>query len=376
MPMPFTDSYLDGLRADGDPPADDVVTAVLDGGPGVRELLAALRYNDEAVPTGLPAPLRQFLADTAVLPPWADPDRIERGAALFARLGPPAVAVLFCASLPHCYAAANGAQVLGMSQRLLRDPERRIVETAQFVLDVMAPGGLSTGGAGIRSAQKVRLLHAALRAMISADAGWNRGEWGRPINQEDLAGTLCTFSVVVLDGLVRLGADFTDEEERAYVHAWRVIGHLLGIRDELSCDEPAAARALFATICRRQQRPSPIGRDLTRQLLAFLDRMTPGTVFDGFAAALVHHLLGEEIAAMVDVPPPTRIAERLIRLATALTRDVDAVQDRSVLVRAIGERFARALLVGLEWVERGGRPVRFEIPERLRSEWSFLPAFR
>ena len=66
-----------------------------------------------------------------------------------------------------------------------------------------AAGALDAGGAGIRSAQKVRLMHDAVRHLI-LEHGWDPA-LGLPINQEDQLGTLLTFSAVILDGLRKLG---------------------------------------------------------------------------------------------------------------------------------------------------------------------------
>jgi len=57
--------------------------------------------------------------------------------------------------------------------------------------------------------------------------------WGRPLNQEDLAGTLLTFTTVVFDAFRRSGVETTSDEREEYFHLWRVIGSLLGIRSEL-----------------------------------------------------------------------------------------------------------------------------------------------
>src|SRR5262245_15657081 len=78
-------------------------------------------------------------------------------------MGPEIIMTLFCYGLPSCYAAAKGVQVLALTTRLFSNPTRRVIETAQMVVDVMAPGGLAARGRGIRTAQKVRLMHAAVR---------------------------------------------------------------------------------------------------------------------------------------------------------------------------------------------------------------------
>jgi hypothetical protein len=122
---------------------------------------------------------------------------ISQGEDVFGEFGLHLVAALFCASLPECYAVAKGAHVLVFTARMSKHPFRRIVETAQFVIDVMSPDGLGEYGMGLRTAQKIRLMHAAIRHLCKTQADWNP-DCGEPINQEDLAGTLMTFSTVAL----------------------------------------------------------------------------------------------------------------------------------------------------------------------------------
>ena len=50
-----------------------------------------------------------------------------------------------------------------------------------------------------------------------------------PINQEDLAGTLMTFSCVVLDALKKLRVGYSAAEGEAFLHAWKVVGHFMGV---------------------------------------------------------------------------------------------------------------------------------------------------
>ena len=53
-------------------------------------------------------------------------------------------------------------------------------------------------------------------------------QYGYPINQEDLAGTLSTFSSVVLSGLELLGVMATDSEKYGYQQLWKFVGYYLG----------------------------------------------------------------------------------------------------------------------------------------------------
>jgi hypothetical protein len=74
----------------------------------------------------------------------------------------------------------------------------------------------------------VRLIHSAIRHFIGSGV-WDEA-LGRPINQEDMAITLLTFSVSVLDGLRRFKIREAPEREEAYLHHWKVIGHPRPVR--------------------------------------------------------------------------------------------------------------------------------------------------
>ena len=69
-------------------------------------------------------------------------------------------------ALPLDYAAKNGVQVLVRTARMSENPNRRLVETAQLLTDVLSAWGLSKTGRGVRAIQKVRLIHAAVRYLI------------------------------------------------------------------------------------------------------------------------------------------------------------------------------------------------------------------
>lgn len=99
---------------------------------------------------------------------------------------------------------------------------------------------------GWRSAVRVRLLHAQARLRI-IDGKGRTGERDHsdggelvllrrssassadlitvPINQEDLAATLGSFSVAPIWSLRRLGVGLTRREEEAYLACWRHIGY-------------------------------------------------------------------------------------------------------------------------------------------------------
>jgi hypothetical protein len=278
------------------------------------------------------------------------------------------VVALFCGALPASYAAAQGVQVLHLTSRLATDPHRRIIETSQMLMDVMAPGGLEPGGAGIRTAQKVRLMHAAVRYLILESGRWNP-EWGHPINQEDLAGTLSAFSYAVLLGLEKLGCTLSPQEQEAYLHCWKVVVHVMGLEDALQPVDMEECKALSDAIRRRHFRASPEGQEMTRALLQTAAHVTPGNLFDGMAASLIRHILDDEVADLLAVPPAdwTRHLIGPLRMVGALA---DELGDRSPAVAKLAEVFGRKLVEGLIWVDRGPERPPFRIPHALQESWN------
>jgi hypothetical protein len=365
----WSDEFLDEMRTIGDPPADAVVAALFADGEvdAVDRLMKTLVRNDGMPPKKLPRVVRDYLAATDDLPDWADPQRIRAGEQFFEVHGPVCVMALACASLPACYAARRGVQVLSLTARLQTDPVRRIGETAQLALDCMAAGGLALGGGGIRDAQKVRLMHAAVRHLVQASGVWDPG-WGTPINQEDLAGTLMTFSITVLDAIAKLGTPISAAEADAYFHSWSCVGHVLGIDARLRTDTVAAGRVLWQRIIERNWEACPEGKAMTKALIGAMEHATPGTIFDGFPSYLVRYFGGDELGDILAVHKPgwTSIFGGPLRMVVHDTAAVDAVDP---LVADAAAQFSQQLLQGFGWVARGGDRAPFDIPEHLAERW-------
>ena len=381
----WTDALLDRMRQLGDPLADAPVAAVLEGG-GVDEVNALMRTlvrADRPAPEDLPDALQAYLSTTLPLPKWADSGKIERGQRVFERWGIHICICLFCASLPSSYAAAKGVQVLHLTARLDTDARRRVMETGQFLVDVLTVGGLEDQGKGRRTIQRVRLMHAAVRHLIRArnelaPGLWN-ADWDEPINQEDLVGTMLAFSTIAIDPLRRLGVRLSDKDIDAYLHLWNVIGHLLGVHDELLVRDADDATALAGAIERRQFKPSSAGQELTSALLELLDQLTPGRTFDDVSPALIRHLIGEQIADMLLVPPSDLVDDLgwFARTTQWLFVHVVGRPERNApryhVMSRLAPRLGRNLVATSLTLERGGERAPFDIPDHLALGWG-LPA--
>ena len=358
------------MRRVGDPVADRVVAELFkDGDVGaVNDLMRNLVANEYPPPEGLPPMVRDYLAQADVLPEWADPQLIQTGEQLFWRYGTKLILVLYCYSLPFCYLGKNGVQVLALTTRLASNPTRRIVETAQLLVDVMQPGGLTTPqGRGRRSIQKVRLMHAAIRLLAPTAPQWKTG-FGVPVNQEDLAGTLMSFSWIALDGLDKLGVEVPPAEREAFLHCWLIVGHLLGIQPELLPRDVASARGLAEAIAAHQFGPCPEGQALTKALVDMMASTLPGDVFSRAAPLLIRCFLGATWAGWLGVEePPWEIA--LAAPLRALGFEASALLERSKALSLLAEHVGQLIVESIVYVGRGGNRPSFSIPTDLREQW-------
>ncbi|MGE0791156.1 MAG: oxygenase MpaB family protein [Sandaracinaceae bacterium] len=362
----WSDAKLDAMRSKGDPAADAVIAKLFANGDvdAVSALFRTLVRTDQPVPGDLPEEVRAYFEETEGLPDWADQHAIAIGEEAFGVHGMSMICGLFCSALPHAYCAFRGATVLLETGRMTKDFTRRIVETAQFVMDVMAPGGLTGSGRGVRTTQKVRLMHAAVRHLLLHRGGWDSAALGVPLNQEDLAGTLLTFSVVILDALDVMGIGMTAEQKRAYFHSWCCVGHVLGIDESMIPRDIEDAYALYAAIRRRQFAPSPQGKELLHALITATEGYVPGNAFDGAVSVYIRRFLGDTLADGLDVPQPNWT--RVVFLAeTFVARVLDHGTERSAVLAALTGHFARLLMEGLAATYREGKQVDYDLPDSL-----------
>ncbi|AQG80270.1 oxygenase MpaB family protein [Spirosoma montaniterrae] len=374
----WTPEFLDSKRHRTDPVADSVVQQILNRGEinQVNRLFSIIVADDGTLPADLPAEVRQYFDQTATLPPWADPDLIELGQQIYIRHGVLISLLLSYKSLPECYACAKGAMVLFHTARLNEQNgsvdtyARRIAETAQFVMYAMSPGGLSANGRGIRAAQKVRLIHAVIRHYLRQQ-NWDVALYDEPINQEDMAGTLMAFSALVLEGLETMNVDLTDAEREAYIHCWRVIGHLMGLDDDLIPVNAADALALGHAILNHQMAASPQGQSLTKALLDFQHKLLPSFIDDEVNVEMLRFMMGNNMADLLGVPPAQRQdVEKLagkVRFVTGVGELLDHTLLMAMLIQGISKLMLQAQIKYMD--KKDG--LNFYLPASLTKDWGF-----
>jgi len=351
------------MRAD--PPADDTVARMLAGAVDAHAMadrVAAINReivrweSNGGLQAWTPGPdtdprigaaLRDYLAACSALPDWADRAQIARAETLFMDMSMLSCTLLFCASLPECYVLPDLSAVLQAAGQLEQHTDYRIRSTAAMIFPVMMRGGLCTpSGGGFAQALKVRLIHATIRHLILRGApprdagplaaapslpamvpvgggmyhilyahGWDSAADGLPCNQEELAYTLLTFNFIFLRGLRRLGLGLSTRDEEAYLHAWNVLGHLLGIERALMAWTMEEAQARFDEMQARgrgklrQPDPRPA---LAASLMRAMENEIPLRLLKPFPTLLTRYLCGKDARDDLGLNQPVPLPSRML----------------------------------------------------------------
>lgn len=336
--------------------------------------------------------LTDYVRQAQVLPHWADLQKIQRAERLFMDHGALSCILLFCSSLPECYVLPDLADVLHTAGQLEKHTEYRIRSTAAMIFPVMMRGGLEAPrGAGIAQTLKVRLIHSTIRNLILRGAppealqaqqralpplalsaaqptlyqtlfarGWGNQEGadcGLPCNQEEQAYTLLTFSYVFLRSLRRLGLGLPRADEEAYLHAWNVVGHVLGIERGLMADTMEQAAELFARMQARGRTESiaPDPRPaLGAALMQTMAQAIPWPVVKPIPVPFTRYLCGRETARDLGLDHRIPLASAVLFWTVLLfARGIDTVARwvfphfslSRMLTRILGYRFISQVLM-------------------------------
>lgn len=281
------DAFLNRLRLEGDAEADACVASLAESRDAYRGLFQFLSANDVAVPDSAPAPLRDFFARALAVPrpDGAPPDfaRLRAGEQAFQSHACCGALVLLANSLPAGYAAPNLSKILVQSGDLDTHPYKRLLGVLQMIVNVTSANGFAPAGKATVTAAKLRLLHAGVRRIVRHRTPEYDARFGVPVNHEDMLGTLMGFSLLVIEGLRRLGVPFSDREAEDYYYLWRTFGLAMGIHPpgepENTLYLPATlteATAFYRSYERRHYREAPEnpeGVELTRACLMMLEYM-------------------------------------------------------------------------------------------------------
>ncbi len=388
----WTEAFLESQRQIKDPVADDVIKEFFetpDDGSGNNPGTTPPQFLNDLMnyriarrdlkviggDTEIPVP-RQLINKVIEKDPFpiVDQARLKGAQRLFRDYGPEILTMYGYYSLPTAYGAANGANVLDATKYLEKRAMRRVIETTQLVIDVLSEDGFKTSeGNAFMSATEVRLMHAAIRHLIkSSNYPW-KAEWGEPINQEDLAGTLMTFSTLVLDGFDALNVRLTKDAEDSFMYAWAVTGRLLGIKPEMIPNNYAEAQQLWSLIRKRQFKGSEVGRKLTRSLLDAYAGQLKFPFSRTYNSMMMRFYMDPQLADDLGVPR-NAVADNVGKLIGRAYGVLDNFVHTFPATREGYRLFSRYYIMALTMAGRGHEETAsFDLPLELSDFWD-VPA--
>ena len=376
--QPYSAEWLQTFRQQADPPADNLIAALVEqeGPARAKEIFDLLIRRVEMPVAELPPLVQEYWQAHQDLPARLDPAQLAIAQRFFLDQGPKLLLILYYKSLPLLYSCAQGAEVLARTARLDRPQgdwrifTRRIAETGQFLLGVMKPGAMVAGGEAVQLIQKVRLIHASIRFFIQ-QGQWDAAAFGLPINQEDMAITLCSFSISALDGLARFGVEVSAEEQEAYQHTWGAVGEMLGLQADLIPQNVGDARMLEQAILEHQSGPSLAGQTLTAALVQFGQETLKLKQLQMAPESLIRFLAGEEIAGYLGLNQlPGCLASLMPEVLAALFRKGERLEDRSrPALQQLFEQLSQLTMKAMVGYFDNYKQRGFVVPQEYTERW-------
>jgi endo-cleaving rubber dioxygenase len=287
-----------------DPEADPLVASLLDRGdvPRVNELLRTWTKNGQPLPAGLPADLRDFMEHARRLPSWADHGKLATAFEFNQKRG------LYLGLL---YGLASGmmSTVIPKEARAVyysqggADMKDRISKTAKLGYDLMTRNAYAPDGELVVTCVKTRLVHAAVRHLLPQSPYWSQvADEEIPISQRDMMVTWHSLPTTVMQKLVAWEVPIPAAESSAFLHAWQLCGHMLGIADEYLPASWSAANAQARQVLDPVLAPTTEGVRLADILLDLGSEVDGGVLSRPVLGALTRFMLGDRIAGWLNIP--------------------------------------------------------------------------
>ena len=342
------DRYLEYLHK-GDPLADDLVDHFgrMRPGKGYSMLMQAIHGGINSVENP-PDPLVALFEHLDHVPFWVDWERMNLASAKMMRNALLPAMSFAVYALPHTYLATSNKPLV-FSTALLNKTAQRYATTTRFITEVFMPGSLRRDADGFKFAVVTRMLHARIRRQILNSGKWNP-TIGLPLNQAHMAIGTITFSLLVLDGMRRLGGRFSKRELESVLLVWRYVAYLFGISSEMLHTSEAEARHLMEVAYSLEFDPDEDSKRLCKALIEaapeFMKIKSDFTarMFVRILYSLSRRLLGDSLANRLGYPGEKHraLCSALIALTWILERF--PMLCPSKLRRYMGVKF---------WIEQG-----------------------
>ncbi|MFF5259992.1 oxygenase MpaB family protein [Actinomadura viridis] len=287
-----------------DPEADALVASLLDRGavPEVNKLLRTWTKNSQALPSGLPADLRDFMERARRLPSWADQGKLATAVEFNKKRG-------LYLGVTYGFASGMMSTVIPREARAVyyskggADIKDRITKTAKLGYDIGSLKAYQPDGEMIVTCVKTRLAHAGVRHLLPKSPYWTKvADEKVPISQADMMVTWHSLPTTVMQNLVKWKVPIPSAESEAFLHSWQLSAHMLGIKDEYIPNSWAEANSQAKQVLDPILAPTPEGIKLADMLLNLGAVIDGGLLTKPILGSLTRYILGDEIAGWLRIP--------------------------------------------------------------------------
>lgn len=400
----WTNGLLDEFRKQGDPKADRAAAALFDAVKGhdpaevsafivrfVSQDFTKAWLQQGAIPD--PPELVAYFEDFEDFKfSLKDIEYLQKGSMFFDKNGPMITFGLGVRSLLKQYAHTKAIEVLRLTTLLVKHVNRRILETMQFVMDVMSPDWVIKGEdgqyklnlhhPGLMSIKKLRLVHAMIRyrlenKMYDISLGeYDNEVLGYPINQEDMVFAVHTFSLEIIEGLREMRKPVTDDEAETYFQCWKFIGRGLGVSRELEPVSYADAMDLQNLIYKRHfTLPNESGPILSTALMNWFVSTVP-LLGEKLLVSFIKEFNGPENYDILSNNLKIDIGNTHPDLQAHLAEDLHFDEQQSRPGLKAGNKGERAMdnfflhfIKTLLTAERGGKNEHFRVGDGFSASW-------
>ncbi|NYV75879.1 oxygenase MpaB family protein [Streptomyces sp. UH6] len=276
--------------------ADPLMVRMLDNGhvPAINAAWGSWVNNDDPLPSGLPAEFATYLGKVNKLPSWADQTKLTRAADFNRRrdtylfmlygLGSGIMSTVIPREARSVYWSAGGA-----------DMQDRAAKTFTFGYDLSELGAFKPSGQFVVTANKTRVVHAAVRHLLPQSPGWRAAaDETIPISAADILVTFHSLGTYVHSKLLEWRIPYSTADQEAFLHSWQVAVHLLGVPDEHIPQTWSAALAQSKQVLTPILTPTDEGIALAEDLLGLTAQIDLG-VTRGFLNEFVRYVLSDEV---------------------------------------------------------------------------------
>ncbi|MDJ1132130.1 oxygenase MpaB family protein [Streptomyces iconiensis] len=346
---------------------DRIVSDVIERGdvPKVNQLLRTWTRNDQPLPDGLPADLREFMDTARQLPTWADQGKLDTAARFNKTKGIYVGALYGLGSGLMSTAIPREARAVYYSKGGA-DMKDRIAKTAKLGYDVGDLDAYQPRGSMQVTAVKTRLVHAAVRHLLPQSPGWSGTSGGQkiPISQADILVTWHSLPTFVMRKMLEWKVRVSPAESAAYLHVWQVTAHLLGVRDEYVPATWDAANAQSKQLLDPVLGRTPEGVKLTDVLLDIVAEIDGG-LSRPLVSAFARYTLGDRVGDLIelsDEPFWEPVIRRAWPLLVAFREGLIPLPLVPEAAWTMEEAIRRFVLLFLS----EGKPISIEIPDANR----------